>query len=135
MPIEQIISPEVAEPAPGMWSNCLRVGDSVYVSGLTARDRNQNAAGGDEYAQTDLIFKRMAALMGAAGGSLADIVKLTIFVTNIGNRERVWRARREHFSGAFPACSLVEVSKLAPGIDVEIEAVAILNQGGRPAAA
>ena len=134
MPIEQIVSPEVTEPAPGMWSNCLRVGDTVYVSGLTARDKGLNAAGGDEYQQASLIFRRMGALLAAAGGSLRDVVKLTIFVTNIDNREGVWRARKEAFSGAFPACTLVEVSRLAPDIAVEIEAVAILHQGGRPAA-
>ena len=132
MSIEQILSPEVTEPAPGMWSNCLKVGDTVYVSGLTARDKSLNAAGGDEYAQAKLIFSRMGSLVQAAGGSLRDVVKLTIFVTNIGNREQVWRARKEAFDGAFPACTLVEVSKLAPGIAVEIEAVAVLKQGGRP---
>ena len=132
MTIEQIVSPEVTEPAPGMWSNCLRVGDTVYVSGLTARDKNLAATGAGEYEQARLIFSRMAALVAAAGGSLADVVKLTIFVTNIANREQVWKARREHFEGAFPACSLVEVRALAPGILVEIEAVAVLHQGGRP---
>lgn len=134
MTIEQIVSQDVAEPAAGMWSNCLRVGDTLYVSGLTARDKNQQATGGNEYEQARQIFGRMEALVKAAGGSLADVVKLTIYVTDIGNREQVWRARRESFSGAFPACTLVEVSKLAPGIAVEIEAVAVLNQGGRPAA-
>jgi enamine deaminase RidA (YjgF/YER057c/UK114 family) len=133
MAIEQIVSPDVTEPAPGMWSNCLKVGDTVYVSGLTARDKNLAAAGGGEYDQANLIFKRMQSLLAAAGGSLHDVVKLTIFVTKIANREQVWRARRECFDGAFPACSLVEVRSLAPGIDVEIEAVAVLNQGGRPA--
>ena len=93
-----------------------------------------NAAGGGEYEQAKLIFSRMESLLKAAGGSLRDVAKLTIFVTNIGNREQVWKARKEHFDGAFPACTLVEVSALAPGIHVEIEAVAILNQGGRPAA-
>ncbi len=115
-----------------MWSNCLRVGDAVYVSGLTARDKSLQAVAGDEYQQTKVIFSRMASLMKAAGGSLRDVVKLTIFVTDIDNREQVWRARRECFDGAFPACSLVEVSALAAGIRVEIEAVAMLNQGGRP---
>jgi enamine deaminase RidA (YjgF/YER057c/UK114 family) len=132
MAIEQILSPDVAEPAPGTWSNCLKVGDTVYVSGLTARDKNLNAAGGDEYEQAKLIFSRIAALVKAAGGSMRDVVKLNIYLTNIGNRELVWRARREAFDGAFPASTLVEVSKLAPGIAVEIEAVAVLNQGGRP---
>ena len=134
MAIEQITSPSVAEPAAGMWSNCLKVGDMDYVSGLTARDKDQKPSGTDDYAQTDLIFKRMAALIEAAGGSLADVVKLTIFVVDIGRREQVWRARREAFSGVFPACTLVQVSALAPGILVEIEAVAVLNQGGRPVA-
>lgn len=134
MPIEQIVSADVAEPAAGMWSNCLKVGDTVYVSGLTARDKDQQPAGGSEYDQARLIFGRMEALVKAAGGTLADVVKLNIYLTDIGNRELVWRARRESFNGAFPACTLVEVSKLAPGIAVEIEAVAVLNQGGRPAA-
>ena len=102
--------------------------------GLTARDKNLNAAGGDEYEQAKLIFSRIAALVKAAGGSLRDVVKLNIYLTNIGNRELVWRARAEAFDGAFPASTLVEVSKLAPGIAVEIEAVAVLNQGGRPGA-
>jgi 2-iminobutanoate/2-iminopropanoate deaminase len=134
MAIEQVLSPDVTEPAPGMWSNCLKVGDTVYISGLTARDKSLNAAGGGEYEQAKIIFARMQALLRAAGGSLADIVKLTIFVTDIGNREQVWRARQEAFAGAFPACSLVEVSALAPQIAVEIEGVAMLNQGGRPQA-
>ena len=133
MTIEQIVSADVAEPAAGMWSNCLKVGDTVYVSGLTARDKNQQPAGGGEYDQARHIFGRMEALVKAAGGSLADVVKLNIYLTDIGNREQVWRARRERFNGAFPTCTLVEVSRLVPGIAVEIEAVAVLNQGGRPA--
>ncbi len=134
MAIEQVISPEVAEPAPGMWSNCLKVGDMVFVSGLTARDKSQQATGGSEYDQARVIFGRMQALVQAAGGTMADVVKLTIFVTDITQREQVWRARKEFFTGAFPACSLVEVRSLAPGIAVEIEGVAVLGQGGRPAA-
>ena len=132
MAIEQIQSPDVTEPAPGMWSNCLKIGETVYISGLTARDKNLNAAGGDEYQQAKIIFSRIASLMKAAGGSLRDVVKINIYLTNIGNREQVWRARQEAFNGAFPVSTLVEVSKLAPGIAVEIEAVAVLNQGGRP---
>lgn len=134
MSIEQIISADVTEPAPGMWSNCLKAGDMVYISGLTARDRGLNAVGGDEYEQAAVIFQRMRALVEAAGGAMSDVVKLTIFVTRIGEREQVWRARREAFEGAFPAASLVEVSALAEAaIKVEIEAVAVLNHGGRQA--
>jgi 2-iminobutanoate/2-iminopropanoate deaminase len=133
MSIKQIISADVTEPPPGMWSNCLKVNDTLYISGLTARDRGLHAVGGDEYEQASVIFRRMRALLEAGGGSMSDVVKLTIFVTRIGEREQVWKARREFFEGAFPAASLVEVSALAESeIRVEIEAVAVVNQGGRP---
>jgi 2-iminobutanoate/2-iminopropanoate deaminase len=133
MNIEQIISAEVTEPSPGMWSNCLKVGDTVFISGLTARDKSLAAVGGNEYEQAKIIFQRMKLLIEAAGGTMADIVKLTLFVTRIGERQKVWKARQEFFEGAFPTASLVEVSALAePEIRVEIEAIAMLGHGGRP---
>lgn len=134
MTIQRITSPEVTEPAAATWSNCLKVGDTVYVAGLTARDRNLQPTGGDEYAQARLIFERIQHLVLAAGGTMQDVVKLNIYLTRIANREQVWRARREFFQGAFPVATLVEVSSLAqPEILVEIEAVAVLGHGGRPA--
>jgi len=134
MAIQQIISPEVTEPAPGTWSNCLKVGDTVYIAGLTARDRSLAPAGGGEYEQAKLIFERIRHLVTAAGGTMRDVVKINMYLTRIEHREDVWRARREFFEGAFPVATLVEVSALAqPEILVEIEAVTVLNQGGRPA--
>jgi len=123
---QRITAPTVGEPSPGMWSNCLRVGDHVYVSGLTARASDgQSILGDDEYAQTQVIFGKMRDLLVAAGGVMDDVVKMTIFVTDIANNSLVWKARKEFFTGDFPACSLVEVSALAkPEIRVEIEAVA-----------
>jgi 2-iminobutanoate/2-iminopropanoate deaminase len=131
--IERVVSPDVTEPAPGTWSNSLKLGDTVYISGMTARDKNLKAVGGGEYEQARLIFQRIEALLRAAGGSMRDVVKLNLYVTRIAKRAEVWRARREFFDGAFPVATLVEVSALAePGILVEIEAVAVLNRGGRP---
>ena len=133
MTIRHITSQWVSEPAPRMWSNCLRAGDTVYVSGLTARDGNLVPTGGGEYEQARVIFERMAHLLTAAGGSLDDVVKLTLYVTDITRRQEVWRARSEMFDGVFPAAALVEVSALAePEIKVEIDAIAVLNHGGRP---
>ena len=128
MSIRRIISPAVAEAGEGLWSNCLVVEDIAYFSGLTARGSDQKTIEGkDEYEQTKVIFNKFRALITAAGGGMSDIVKLTIFVTNIANRQMVWTARREFFSGDFPACSLVEVSNLAsPEILVEIEGIAHL---------
>ena len=129
MPIRRVQSPKVTEPEPDLWSNCLVVGDVAYISGLTARGPDfATIEGADEYDQTKVIFEKYRNLIEAAGGAMADIVKLTIFVTNIVNREKVWAARREFFSGDFPACSLVEVRALAsPEILVEIEGVAHLG--------
>ena len=61
---------------------------------------------------------------------MADIVKVTIFVTDIRNREKVWQARREFFTGNFPASTLVQVAALAnPSLKVEIESVAHISAG------
>ena len=126
---ERFSSPHVAEPAPGMWSNCLRVGETVYVSGMTARAMDgETLLGSDEYEQSKVVFTKIRNLVEAAGGRMDDVVKMTVFVTDIAKNREVWRARKEFFSGDFPACSLVEVSKLAkPEILVEIEAIAQLG--------
>ena len=71
------------------------------------------------------IFTKIRHLVEAAGGNMADIMKVTIFVTDITQREKVWQARREFFTGNFPASTLVQVAALAtPALKVEIEAVA-----------
>jgi enamine deaminase RidA (YjgF/YER057c/UK114 family) len=127
----RILSPQVAEVAPGLWSNCLRVGDVLYTAGLTARAPDgETVQGSDEYAQSRVIFQKISDLIAAAGGTMDDVVKLTIFVTDIRRNTDVWRARREFFRGDFPVCSLVQVAALAkPEILVEIEAVAHLGCG------
>lgn len=124
----RITSPHVAEAEPGLWSNCLRVKDSVYLSGLTARANDGNTIqGANAYEQAQVIFAKMKHLLEAAGGQIDDIVTLTIFLTNMADNQQVWKARREFFSGDFPACALVQVSALAkPEIRVEIQGQARL---------
>lgn len=71
------------------------------------------------------IFGKIRQLVEAAGGSMADIVKVTIFVTDITQREKVWRARQEFFTGNFPVSTLVQVAALAaPSLKVEVDAIA-----------
>jgi 2-iminobutanoate/2-iminopropanoate deaminase len=126
--IVRATSPEVPEPAPGTWSNCLVAGGIAYVAGMTASGGDLT----DEYTQAKGIFAKIRDLVEAAGGSTADIVTVTIFVTDISQREKVWQARREFFTGNFPASTLVEVRALAsPEILVEIEAVAHIGKGQR----
>lgn len=129
---EKIVSPYVAEPKPGLWTNCVRLGKEVYISGMTARAMDGETLTGDnEYDQAKAIFEKIKNLVEAAGGQMNDVVRLTIFVTDMSKNAEVWRARREFFSGDFPACSLVEVSALAkPEILVEIEAFAHLGCAG-----
>ena len=123
--IVKVTSPEVAEPPPGTWSNCLVVGGIAYFAGGTAN-------GPDEYTQAKAIFAKLKHLIEAAGGAMADIVKVTIFVTDIKNREGVWKARQEYFTGNFPASTLVQVAALAtPDLKVEIEAVAHIGASKR----
>jgi 2-iminobutanoate/2-iminopropanoate deaminase len=125
----RVTSPQVAEPAPGLWSNCIRVGDIVHVSGMTSRANDGvTIEGKNEYEQAKVIFTKIKNLVEAAGGTMGDVAKITIYVTNIKQNTEVWRARKEAFTGDFPASTLVEVSALArPEILVEIEAVTYIG--------
>ena len=126
--IVRAISPNVSEPAPGTWSNCLVANGIAYIAGMTASGGDVS----DEYTQAKAIFAKIKHLVEAAGGTMADITTVTIFVTDIKEREKVWQARREVFTGNFPASTLVEVRALAsPEILVEIEAVAHIGKGQR----
>ena len=128
---KRVSSPQVPEPPPQTWSNCLVVGNQVFVAGMVARDGNKVLGGDSMYEQAKAIFAKIKNLMEAAGGRMDDIVKVLIFVTDIKRREEVWKARREVFSGDFPVSTLVEARALAaPELLVEVEAVAILGASG-----
>jgi len=131
MPRTKVTIPNVAEADPGLWSNCIRAGDLLFISGQVARPLTggRTLVGSNEYEQTRQIFSRIKCICEAAGGSLDDIVKMTIFMVDIKNNTEVWRARREFFSGDFPASTLVEVRSLAgPETLVEIETIAYLGK-------
>src|SRR4030095_9894717 len=95
-------SPHVPDPPPQTWSNCLVVGNQVFVAGMVARG-SEGAVGGDSmYAQAQAIFAKIKHLMEAAGGTMNDIVKVVIFVTDTTRREEGWKARRGGVSRDFP---------------------------------
>jgi enamine deaminase RidA (YjgF/YER057c/UK114 family) len=131
MPRTKVTVPNVAEAGPGLWSNGIRAGDMLFISGQVARplEGGKTLVGSNEYEQAKQIFTRIQHICEGAGGSLDDVVKLTIFMINIRNNTEVWRARREFFTGDFPASTLVEVRSLAGQETlVEIEAVAYLGK-------
>lgn len=127
MPRTKLPVPDVAEAGPGLWSNAIRAGDTLYISGQVARpfEGGTGLVGKDEYEQSKQIFARIERIIKAAGGTMDNLVKMTIYVVDITKNTEVWRARREFFTGDFPASTLVEVRALAkPEVLVEIGAVA-----------
>jgi 2-iminobutanoate/2-iminopropanoate deaminase len=131
MPRTKLSVPDVAEAGPGLWSNAIRAGDMLFISGQVARpfEGGTGMVGNNEYEQARHIFSRIERIIKAAGGTMDNLVKMTIYVVNIKNNTEIWRARREFFTGDFPASTLVEVRSLAkPDVLVEIEAVAWLGR-------
>ncbi len=131
MPRTKLPVPDVAEAGPGLWSNAIRAGDTLYISGQVARpfEGGTGMVGTNEYEQARHIFSRIERIIKAAGGTMDNLVKMTIFVVDITKNTEVWRARREFFTGDFPASTLVEVRSLAgKEVLVEIEAVAWLGR-------
>lgn len=131
---QRFISPKVAEYPPGHWSNCIRVGDQVWLSGFTARANDLKAIHGvgSAYEQAKVIFGKIRDCLEAADATMADVVTMTIYVTDMADNKEIWRARQEFFSGDFPCSTLVQVASLAnPEIKLEITAHAMAGSGRR----
>jgi enamine deaminase RidA (YjgF/YER057c/UK114 family) len=129
---QRISSPQVQDPPPQTWSNCLVVGNQVFIAGMTSRTGAETVGGASMYEQARAIFAKIQHLMEAADGRMDDIVKVVIYVTDIKRREEVWQARREVFSGDFPVSTLIEIRALAaPDLLVEIDAIGILGAAPR----
>lgn len=127
--IRKVTTPEVPEPPPGMFSNCLVVGDTIYISGQHAGNPKGGILGdGSMESQARETFRKVKALIEAAGGTMADVVKLNVYATDVTKRADIGKARREFFEGDFPCSTLVEISRLVDAeLLIEIEAVAIIG--------
>ena len=108
------------------YTDAVRIGKLLFVSGCIAVDADGNLVGGDDIvAQTRQVFANLAAILDAAGASFADVAKVTVFLTDVDDRARINPVRQEFFGDARPASTLVEVTRLVmPGAKVEIELVA-----------
>lgn len=117
-----------APAAIGPYSQAVKVGNTVYLSGQIPLDpATGDVVAGDFRALVNQVFDNLTAVAEAAGGSLADVVKLNIFLTDLGQFGVVNELMAERFSEPYPARATIEVSALPKGVPVEMDAVMVLS--------
>lgn len=122
-----IVSTPNAPAAIGTYSQAVRAGDTVYLSGQIGLDpRTMTLVDGID-AQIERVFLNLAAVAAAAGGSLADTVKLNVYLTDLGHFAKVNETMARHFTQPYPARAAVGVAALPRGALVEMDAVLVLG--------
>jgi reactive intermediate/imine deaminase len=125
-----IVSTRNAPAAIGTYSQAVRVGDTVYLSGQIALDPGSGQLVGGVDAQIHRVFGNLRAVAEAAGGSLNDVVKLMVYLTDLAYFSRVNEVMAEYFGEPYPARSAIGVAALPRGALIEADAVLVL--GGSP---
>jgi 2-iminobutanoate/2-iminopropanoate deaminase len=109
------------------YTDAVRAGDLLFVSGCVPVDGDGRLVDGDVVAQARQVFANVGAILEAGGATFADVVKVTVYLIDIDDRARINPVRQEVFGDVRPASTLVEVSALAiPGARLEVETVAIV---------
>ena len=126
---EEIWVPGMPEPI-SHFVHVVRAGRLVFVSGCVASDDQGRTVGGsDIVAQTRQTHENIKRCLAAAGATFADVCKVTVFLRNIGDREKVNTIRKEYFGAHRPASTLVEISRLVrDDYLIEIEATAVIPE-------
>jgi 2-iminobutanoate/2-iminopropanoate deaminase len=138
MPTHQRIRAEGLSEPISHYSDAVRAGATIYVSGQASVDRHGTLVGaGDVVAQTRQVLDNMKLALAAAGATLDDVVKVTVYLRHCADRPKVNEVRKAYFGANKPASTLIGISEFAiPGMLVEIEAVAVVRGGGsRPGGA
>jgi reactive intermediate/imine deaminase len=126
---KQIIRTDQAPQAIGTYSQAVKVGSTVYLSGqIPLVPETMELVDGDMAAQIRRVFDNLQAVSRAAGGSLADMAKLNIFLTDLGHFALVNQVMAEYFSEPYPARAAIGVAALPKGAQVEMDGV--LELGG-----
>ena len=129
MPTNTLIRAKgLAEPI-SHYSDAVRAGNTVYVSGQAAVDENGHLVGRDDVvAQTRKVLDNMKVVLAAAGATLDDVTKVTVYLANVADRPRVNEVRKAYFKDNKPASTLIGVNEFAiEGMLVEIEAIAVVR--------
>jgi reactive intermediate/imine deaminase len=120
---QEIRIDQLSEPL-SHYTDAVRWGDMLFVSGIAPLDKEGRLAGEDAVTQTRQIFKNMKLILDAAGAKFSDVLRVTVYLTDVNDRKAINPVRKEYFGDAKPASTLIEVSALAgPGMKVEIEAI------------
>lgn len=123
----QIIETSDAPAAIGTYSQAVRYGDIVYLSGQIPLDpETMELVAGDIESQIHRVFKNLQAVARAAGGQLDDILKLNVYLADLGNFATVNSIMAEYFSTPYPARAAVGIAALPRGAEVEMDAVLAL---------
>ena len=125
---KEVISTQNAPQAIGPYSQAVKTGDLIFISGQIPLDpKTGNLVEGSIEKETTQVIKNLKSICEAAGLGLEDIVKITIFLTDLGNFAKVNEVMINNFVEPFPARATVEVSGLPLGVNVEIEAIVSTN--------
>ena len=125
---KQAIHTKDAPEAIGTYSQAIKVGETVFISGqIPLEPGTMNIVDEDIRAQTHRVFNNLAAVVREGGGNLDDVVKLTVFLTDLSNFAVVNEVMAEHFNPPYPARAAVGVAALPKGVPIEIDAIAHLG--------
>ncbi|MCK5876484.1 MAG: RidA family protein [Candidatus Marithrix sp.] len=123
----EIINTPAAPQAIGTYSQAVKTGNTVYLSGqIPLIPETMELNDGDMTAQIHQVFKNLRAVSQAAGGGLNNIAKLNIFLTDLANFALVNEIMAEYFQSPYPARAVVGVASLPKGVPVEMDAVLVL---------
>ena len=121
---KEIISTNKAPQAIGPYSQAVKTGNLIFISGqVPINPETGDVVSGSIEDQANQVIENIRNICEAAGHDLGDIVKLSIFLTDLGNFSIVNEVMKKHFSEPYPARATIEVSGLPLGVDVEIEAI------------
>jgi reactive intermediate/imine deaminase len=124
------IQTDLAPQAIGTYSQAVRCGDSVYLSGqIPLAPQTMELVDGGVEAQIRRVFENLSAVAAAAGGSLGDVVKLNIYLIDLGQFALVNQVMAEYFKEPYPARAAVGVAALPRGAQVEMDAIMVLGSG------
>lgn len=125
---EEFLISELAPPI-SHYCDAVRWGNLLFISGVAPVDADGKVVSDDVAAQTRQIFVNMETILEAAGAAFSDVLKVTVYLTDVSDRTRINPVRQEYFGASRPASTLIGVKALAiPGMKVEIEAVVGLRR-------